>query len=94
MGALLADDAIGKEERDVLGWIVVFVLVVLLVLTLLRTMIKVVTEYERGVIFRLGRVQGAKGPGLFFIIPIVDQMVKVDLRVRDAGRTNAGGDHT
>ncbi|MFZ0543932.1 MAG: SPFH domain-containing protein [Candidatus Promineifilaceae bacterium] len=44
------------------------------------TAIKVVTEYERGVIFRLGRVQGAKGPGLFLLIPIVDRMVKVDLR--------------
>ncbi|MDQ7028679.1 MAG: slipin family protein [Ardenticatenia bacterium] len=42
---------------------------------------KIVQEYERGVIFRLGRVIGAKGPGMFFIIPIVDRMVKVDLRV-------------
>ncbi len=43
--------------------------------------IKIVQEYERGVIFRLGRLIGAKGPGLFFIIPIVDRMIKVDLRV-------------
>ncbi len=43
--------------------------------------IKVVQEYERGVIFRLGRLVGAKGPGLFFIIPFIDRMVKVDLRV-------------
>jgi len=43
--------------------------------------IKIVQEYERGVIFRLGRLIGAKGPGLFLIIPIVDRMVKVDLRV-------------
>ncbi|UCG22644.1 MAG: slipin family protein [Chloroflexota bacterium] len=42
--------------------------------------IKIVPEYERGVIFRLGRVQGAKGPGLFFIIPFIDRMFKVDLR--------------
>ncbi len=47
----------------------------------MSTTIKIVTEYERGVIFRLGRLVGAKGPGLFFIIPIVDRMVKVDLRV-------------
>jgi len=40
----------------------------------------VVQEYERGVIFRLGRLVGAKGPGLFFIIPFIDRMVKVDLR--------------
>jgi len=42
--------------------------------------IRIVTEYERGVIFRLGRLVGAKGPGLFFLIPIVDRMVKVSLR--------------
>jgi regulator of protease activity HflC (stomatin/prohibitin superfamily) len=42
--------------------------------------IRIVPEYERGVIFRLGRVIGAKGPGLFFIIPIVDRMVRVSLR--------------
>jgi len=44
------------------------------------TAIRVVQEYERGVIFRLGRVIGAKGPGLFFLWPIIDRMVKVDLR--------------
>src|SRR5215510_193306 len=38
-------------------------------------------EYERGVIFRLGKLLGAKGPGLIFLIPIVDRMVKMDLRV-------------
>ncbi len=43
--------------------------------------IKIVQEYERGVIFRLGRLVGARGPGLFFILPFVERMVKVDLRV-------------
>ncbi|MBC7263091.1 MAG: slipin family protein [Chloroflexi bacterium] len=57
-----------------------FGLVVLLVI-ILSSAIKVVQEYERGVIFRLGRLMGAKGPGLFFIIPLIDRMVKVDLRV-------------
>ena len=42
--------------------------------------VRVVQEYERGVIFRLGRVVGAKGPGLFFIIPFIDRMVKVNLQ--------------
>jgi regulator of protease activity HflC (stomatin/prohibitin superfamily) len=42
--------------------------------------VKIVPEYERGVIFRLGRVQGARGPGLFLIIPFIDRMRKVDLR--------------
>jgi len=56
-------------------------IVALAVLIVLPQMIKIVKEYERGVIFRLGRLVGAKGPGLFFIIPFVDRMVKVDLRV-------------
>ena len=55
-------------------------LIVLLVVLFLANAIKIVREYERGVIFRLGRLVGAKGPGLFLIIPIVDKMVKVDLR--------------
>jgi regulator of protease activity HflC (stomatin/prohibitin superfamily) len=42
--------------------------------------IRIVQEYERGVIFRLGRLVGARGPGLFFILPVVERMVKVDLR--------------
>jgi len=55
--------------------------VAFIVLILLFSSVKVVAEYERGVIFRLGRLIGGKGPGLFFLIPIVDRMVKVDLRV-------------
>src|SRR5436309_3412432 len=43
--------------------------------------IRIVQEYERGVIFRLGRLVGARGPGLFFILPFVERMVKVDLRI-------------
>jgi len=58
-------------------WIIV---IVGLVLIFLASAIRIVREYERGVIFRLGRLIGAKGPGLFFIIPFVDKMVKVDLR--------------
>ncbi|HEY83087.1 MAG TPA: slipin family protein [Dehalococcoidia bacterium] len=55
--------------------------IILFVLIILPMAIKIVTEYERGVIFRLGRLIGAKGPGLFLIIPFIDRMVKVDLRV-------------
>jgi len=55
--------------------------IVLVLLILIPMTVKIVTEYERGVIFRLGRLVGAKGPGLFLIIPFVDRMVKVDLRV-------------
>ena len=49
-------------------------------LIIISNTIRVVSEYERGVIFRLGRLVGAKGPGLFFLIPIVDRMVKISLR--------------
>jgi len=56
------------------------IVIVALVVLFVASAIKVVREYERGVIFRLGRLIGAKGPGLFLIIPIVDKMVKVDLR--------------
>ncbi len=58
---------------------IVCVVVAGLVVILIAS-VRVVQEYERGVIFRLGRVMAAKGPGLFFIIPIIDKMVKVDLR--------------
>lgn len=47
----------------------------------LPQMARILREYERGVIFRLGKLQGAKGPGLIFLIPLVDRMVKMDLRV-------------
>ncbi|HOD73580.1 MAG: slipin family protein [Candidatus Bipolaricaulis anaerobius] len=55
-------------------------IIIAVIVLFLISAIKVVREYERGVIFRLGRLVGAKGPGLFLIIPIVDKMVKVDLR--------------
>ena len=58
--------------------ILIPVLVVLIVL--LAASIRVLREYERGVIFRLGRVIASKGPGLIFIIPVIDRMVKVSLR--------------
>jgi regulator of protease activity HflC (stomatin/prohibitin superfamily) len=66
------------------GWVGVLgsfgFIIVLLLLAVVGSAIRIVQEYERGVIFRLGRLVGARGPGLFFIIPIVDRMVKVDLR--------------
>ena len=63
------------------GLVIVAFAVVLFVIFLVASAVRIVNEYERGVIFRLGRVQGtAKGPGLFFLVPIVDRMVKIDLR--------------
>ena len=57
------------------------IFLIILLLIFLAMSIKIVREYERAVIFRLGRLLGAKGPGLFFIIPFVDNFIKVDLRV-------------
>lgn len=57
-------------------------IVVLFVLMFLASAIKIVKEYERAVIFRLGRVVGARGPGLFFIIPIFEKAYIVDLRTQ------------
>ncbi len=54
--------------------------VIIILIILLTSAVRIVQEYERGVIFRLGRLVGAKGPGLFFLIPFIDRMVKVDLR--------------
>jgi len=56
-------------------------IIVLVLLILIPMSVKIAAEYQRGVVFRLGRLVGARGPGLFFIIPFVDRWVKVDLRV-------------
>ncbi len=57
------------------------ILIIIVVLFFLSTALKVVREYDRGVIYRLGRLIGAKGPGLIILIPLIDKMVKVSLRV-------------
>ncbi|GAI98098.1 unnamed protein product, partial [marine sediment metagenome] len=53
----------------------------IIVLLILSQAVKILREYERGVIFRLGRLVGAKGPGLILLIPIVDRMVRMSLRI-------------
>jgi regulator of protease activity HflC (stomatin/prohibitin superfamily) len=67
------------EEGIAVGFIIAVVAV--FVLILIAASVRIVQEYERGVIFRLGRVVGAKGPGLFFLIPIIDRMIKVNLQI-------------
>ncbi len=54
---------------------------IILLVFFLASAIRILNEYERGVVFRLGRVIGAKGPGLIILIPVVDKMVKVSLRL-------------
>lgn len=60
--------------------LIALLIVVVIALTIFRAAVRIVQEYERGVVFRLGRVVGAKGPGLFFIIPLIDRVRVVDLR--------------
>src|SRR5450432_4636274 len=75
--------------NELIGWLMklfgtlgpVVIVVVVLAIFILPQSIRILREYERGVIFRLGKLQGAKGPGLIFLIPMVDKMVKMDLRV-------------
>jgi regulator of protease activity HflC (stomatin/prohibitin superfamily) len=62
-------------------FIVGFAVILFAVLMVALSAIKIVPEYERGVVFRLGRLVGARGPGLFLLIPIVERMVRVDTRV-------------
>ncbi|PLY02695.1 MAG: hypothetical protein C0623_03440 [Desulfuromonas sp.] len=59
-----------------IGWAIV----IALVLVIIGSAVRILVEYERGVVFRLGRFAGIKGPGLRFIIPVIDRMVKVPLR--------------
>lgn len=56
------------------------IVVAIIALIIIANAIRILREYERGVIFRLGRLIGAKGPGLIFLIPIIDRMIRVDLR--------------
>ncbi len=63
---------------NVTAWIVP---VIILAAIILPQALRILREYERGVIFRLGKLLGSKGPGLILLIPVVDRMVKMDLRV-------------
>ncbi len=64
----------------IINFLMTFGILILAIFTIFSSAVKIVQEYERGVIFRLGRLVGPRGPGLFFIVPFVDRMVKVDLR--------------
>ena len=63
------------------GNLIVIVVVVALLFFLFSAAVRIVQEYERGVVFRLGRLVGARGPGLILLIPGIERMQKVDLRV-------------
>jgi regulator of protease activity HflC (stomatin/prohibitin superfamily) len=78
----LALVALQASGSGVVPIIVIVAIIGFVALFLLTSTVKILKEYERGVVFRLGRVYsgGAKGPGLFFLVPFVNRMVKVDLR--------------
>src|SRR3954471_4397650 len=59
----------------------VLIPIIIVLIVFLPQAMRVLREYERGVIFRLGKLEGAKGPGLIILIPLVDKMVRMDLRV-------------
>mgnify|MGYP000615500930 CR=1 FL=1 len=65
---------------DIFGDLVFYVVILVILLAILGSAIKILREYERGVVFTLGRYTGTKGPGLILLIPFVQQMVRIDLR--------------
>ena len=67
-----------QKLSQVLAWLIP---IVMLAAVALPSMIRILREYERGVVFRLGKLLRAKGPGIVLLIPMIDRMVKVDLRV-------------
>ena len=67
-----------EEFARLLAWLLFLIIIAVIILP---QMIRILREYERGVIFRLGKLLGTKGPGLIFLIPIVDRMVRMHLRV-------------
>jgi regulator of protease activity HflC (stomatin/prohibitin superfamily) len=68
------------QSAKLIGWTVPVILFIIAII-LLPQLARILREYERGVIFRLGKLLGVKGPGLIFLIPLVDRMVRMDLRV-------------
>lgn len=82
--AIVLASLVGGDILRIIGGLTMIfspiIFIAILVIIFLIAAVKIVPEYQRAVVFRLGRVIGAKGPGLFILIPIIDRMVKVDLR--------------
>ncbi len=77
----MIDSAALQTTGEIVSW-VIYVLIALVVIGLIGATIKIIREYERLVVFRLGRLIGAKGPGVVFIFPLVNRVNKIDLRER------------
>jgi regulator of protease activity HflC (stomatin/prohibitin superfamily) len=83
LGIVLLSIFGGEVLKALIGLVMIFpllIVIAILVFIFLATSVRIVPEYERAVIFRLGRAIGAKGPGLFILVPIIDKMIRVDLR--------------
>jgi regulator of protease activity HflC (stomatin/prohibitin superfamily) len=70
------------KKMDITTMITILFIIVIFLIAVLASAIKIMPEYQRMVIFRLGRLMGIKGPGLVFIIPIIDKPIRMDLRTR------------
>ena len=71
-----------QSAAQLVAEILIAILLIIIILGLIGASIKIVKEYERVVVFRLGRLLGARGPGIVFILPVVNRLVKIDLRER------------
>ncbi|NKF32252.1 slipin family protein, partial [Pseudomonas sp. BGM005] len=67
---------------DMFADLAFYLVAIVILVAILASAVKILREYERGVVFTLGRFTGVKGPGLFLLIPYVQQMIRVDLRTR------------
>ncbi len=76
---MFAQSTSSPSAAGIIGFIAIGL--VLLIIFVLAKSIRIVQEYERGVIFRLGRCVGAKGPGVFFVVPIMDKIIKTNLQI-------------
>ncbi|HYA56477.1 MAG TPA: SPFH domain-containing protein [Nitrososphaerales archaeon] len=79
--SLLGPIALQMSTGDIIDY-VIYAIVAIIVIGLIAYTIKIVREYERLVVFRLGRLIGARGPGIVFVIPFINRIVKIDLRER------------
>src|SRR5215216_5761352 len=70
-----------RREEDMSGWLIALVVVAVLVLVGLALSVRIVQQYEKGVLFRLGRVVGVREPGLRLIVPLVEVLRRVSLRI-------------
>jgi len=74
-------DLIAATNTDFPAGVLIALVIVFIIVAILAKSVKIVQEYERGVIFRLGRCVGAKGPGVFFVVPIIDKIVRINLQI-------------